>query len=538
MNKNLEQDKKINIVFRKSVLKSILQIILMEHPGFRNIKFMRNIHKLFDNINMIKYKNNPDLISYIWCIKNSSKLWLDGITNSDLIYEGLKRLSEFDGNKASIIEYAMQTTDVISSAEVRMINNLVMDAIQYGYIVSKKDDYLSILEDIDVNDGSSYRSSINKLFKLSQSLLEIKRTTSVMNNSVTFNSSDIDSVKESIDQTIDSLGGPSSVMKTGIKRLNTLLSPGYMNGRIYVYAGLPGCGKSMILLKTALDIRKYNPNFINKTPDMKPCVLYITMENSFTETIERIWNMTFDDSIANYSKEEALEKITTELGINTKSENNIEIVIKYFPYREICTDDLYTIIQDLRDQNLEVVALVFDYLKRIRPNDTAADNVKLELNRIINELKSLAVINDIPVITAHQMNRAAASTVDAAVRQGKGDVTKLVGRENTGDAWEIVETADWVTIVNIEYKPNTDERFMIFNNVKRRRLNATDDKMNKYTYIAHPFSKGMKLIDDIYMDNSVSVQSLITDMPELSSEKVSAVKRLKNAHNDFDKYKE
>ena len=32
------------------------------------------------------------------------------------------------------------------------------------------------------------------------------------------------------------------------------------------------------------------------------------------------------------------------------------------------------------------------------------------------------------------MNRAAAATVDAAVRQGKSDVNKLVGRENVGDA--------------------------------------------------------------------------------------------------------
>ena len=38
-----------------------------------------------------------------------------------------------------------------------------------------------------------------------------------------------------------------------------------------------------------------------------------------------------------------------------------------------------------------------------------------------------------PVVTAHQSNRAGAMAVDNAVRQGKGDVTKLVGRENTGD---------------------------------------------------------------------------------------------------------
>ena len=84
--------------------------------------------------------------------------------------------------------------------------------------------------------------------------------------------------------------------------------------------------------------------------------------------------------------------------------------MKYFSYREISTDDIFTIIQDLRDENMEVCVLVFDYIKRIQPSVPVPDNVKLELNRIINELKALSVIADIPVVTAHQMNRTAAAT--------------------------------------------------------------------------------------------------------------------------------
>ena len=222
-----------------------------------------------------------------------------------------------------------------------------------------------------------------------------------------------------------------------------------------------GGGKSLMLLKTALDIRKFNPNVKPKTPGMKPAVLYITMENSFTETIERIWNMTFDDPMINHEEDEAIEMICKELGIRKfvgedttgdikvsesladmldehdkkESDLNVEIVVQYYPYRSISTDDIYTIINDLRDENLEVCILIFDYIKRIRPATAVKDgNVKMELNRIINELKALSVLQDIPVVTAHQMNRAAAATVDAAARQGKGDVNKLVGRENVGDA--------------------------------------------------------------------------------------------------------
>ncbi len=311
-----------------------------------------------------------------------------------------------------------------------------------------------------------------------------------------------------------------------------------------------------MLLKSALDIRKYNTDFQPKTPGMRPCVLYISMENSFTETIERVWNMTFDTSMTNYSEEQATEMLAEELGISkiykdeveveidgekkladllelkrpAEKNPNIEIVLKYFPYREINTEDLYTIIQDLADDNMEVCAVVFDYIKRIRPAEVAADNVKLELNRIINELKALAVIKDIPVITAHQMNRAAAGIFDMAVRQGKGDAMKLVGREHVGDAWEIMETSDWVAILGIEYKPGTDERFMLINIVKRRRLDSNDKDLINHTFLAHPFAKnnGLRLIDDMGPNDKVlSLQSLVSDISPGSVEKANAVPRLK-----------
>jgi len=320
-----------------------------------------------------------------------------------------------------------------------------------------------------------------------------------------------------------------------------------------------------MLLKSTLDIRKYNPDFIPKTEGLKPAVLYITMENTFTESIERIWNMSFDDSITNYTQDQALEKISKELGIDyiyrddvqvvdkdsgevsladlisAKDEKmNIEVVVQYFSYREIDTSDLFTIIQDLKDdRNLEVCVLVLDYIKRIKPTESSADNVKLELNRVINELKALAGILDIPVVTAHQMNRAGAAIVDSAARQGKGDVTKLVGREHVGDSWEVIETADWASVLNIEFKPGTEDRYMLFNVVKRRRIDSSEGELAKYNYIAHPFSKtnGLRLIDDFNLDKVLSLQSLISDIDIVGKEKANAVPRLKiMEQTEFDEF--
>lgn len=560
---------KISVFYKRPILKSILKILTMEHSGFRTFKSVKNINRLFANLDLKKYQNHQELLSFIWCISYISKEWLSGVVSPDIIIEMAKRQPDFDNIKNSVIEECINDPNIITPPEAKMVFDLIAEALQLGFVGAVRDEYITLLEDIDLNDSGAFRVILERLFMISQSLLDIKHNTNLVANKVTFNTADIDSVKEALSSTIESLSVSNNMFKVGIIRWNILLSPAYMNGRLYTYIGAPGSGKSLILLKTALDIRKYNPDYQPRTPGMRSCVLYITMENSFTETIERIWNMTFDDPITNYSVDEATDILCNELGItrilkddvvvtdldtnertladlikepDESNKSNIELVIKYFSYREINTDDLFTIISDLRDENMEVCTLVFDYIKRIEPATPAADNVKLELNRIINELKALAVREDIPVVTAHQMNRAGAAVLDNAVRQGKGDGLKNVGREHTGDAWEVIETSDFVAMTNIAYKPGTDDRYMELEVVKRRRIDSSESEFAKYTYLAHPFSKknGLRLIDDINIDKVLSLQSLVSDIDIIDKEKANAVPRLQTIKQsefvDLDEY--
>lgn len=557
---------KIKFFFKRSILKDVMKILTMEHAGFRTLKSVKNINKLFTSLDMKKYTNNEELKSYIWCISFISKQWLSGITNIELIAEGAKRQPEYDNAKEKIINDALADKNPITHPEAKGLFDLISEALQFGYIASLKDDYIDLLEDIDIDKPGAFKEIVVRLMMISKSLIDIQHNTNLVSNKVTFNTSDIESVREALNQTRLSLQASNSMFKVGIRRWNTLLSPAYMNGRLYVYAGAPGSGKSLLLQKTAVDIRKYNPDFKTKTPGMKPCVLYITMENFFTEVIERLWNMEFDEPMTNYGEEEAMNMICDVLGITQvlredvkvkdvdtnesleaqlirepKNKSNIEIVMKYFSYREINTDDLFTIIQDLRDENLEVCALVLDYIKRIEPANPTPDNEKLELNHICNELKALAVIEDIPVITAHQLNRAAIAVMDNAARQGKGDTLKLVGREHIGSAWEVVETADFLALCNLTYKPNTNQRYLELNVQKRRRIDQSEAEFAKFTYLAHPFSltNGLRLIDDINLDKVLSLQSLTSDIEQIGTEKTNAVPRLQTIdvsefEEDFD----
>jgi hypothetical protein len=546
----------------------------MEHSGFRTFKSVKNINRLFTNIDEKLYKDKEELKAFIWLISFFSKKWIDGVVNTDLIIENAKTQPEWDNIKSGIIKSCLADRHIISEPEAKMLFDYISEALQFGYLMAVKNEYEDLLMEINFDKPGAFKTLAERLFNIAHSLIDIKHNTNFVSNKVTFNTGDPESVKAAIGATIDSLRSDNQGFKVGIRRWNSLLSPCYMNGRLYIYLGLPASFKSGILLKSALDIRKYNPGHQPRTPGMRPCVLYVTMENSFTETIERIWNMCFDDSIVDYQLDDAIRRLGAELGFDRiiddsghawkrsdqseeesddtqkalislgnlgeeEKDPNIEIVVKYFSYREICSDDLLTIIMDLRDEGMEVCALSFDYIKRIRPNVQALDSVKMELNRIVNELKAMAVSLDIPVITAHQMNRAAAATVDNALRAGKGDVTKLVGRENTGDAWEVMETGDWVCVLNIEEKLDPDGnvlRYLVMNVVKRRRVDSTAGELSKYTYLAHPFARnnGLRLLDDVHLDKVLSLQSLVTDIEAIvPKEQINAVPRSKLELREF-----
>lgn len=93
----------------------------------------------------------------------------------------------------------------------------------------------------------------------------------------------------------------------------------------------------------------------------------------------------------------------------------------------------------------------------------------------------------------------------------------------------MVETADWACVLNIEYKPGTDDKYITVNVVKRRRIENSDSEFAKYTYLAHPFSKsnGLRLIDDINLEKILSLKSLSSDIDIVGKERANAVPRLK-----------
>ena len=418
--------KPLKVKFDINTLDMVLSFMYKDST-LRTRKTLTNIMKLFDAIDPSQYEENPSLSSRVWIIKKTlyGKL-VEGIENFDNLKTYCKDDVECDDNIKLIIDNI--GSKKINYDESKYLIKKLDDALEFGYIVTIKDILLDLLHKVDDEEFKSYKGIADDIYAISNSVINIRRATSSLDSDMTFSleTEEFDSV---VEEAVQRLKDRNRIFVTGIQRLNTILSPGYMSKRLYTYLAFPGKGKSTILLKSALDIRKYNNTIKPKDPDKRPAVLFLTLENDIAETIERIYNMSVDsDDIRNYTPKQIKNKLKKQGGLELTTDTSINIIIKEYKNREISTDDIYTVIEDLSDDGVEVIALIVDYMKRLRPAEKA-ENEKVELKNISNELKEIAKYFDLSCITAQQLNRVGASIVDAALQAKKEDVTRLVGRD-------------------------------------------------------------------------------------------------------------
>ena len=506
---------KLKIKIDITTLKMIIRF-LFKDTVLKTRKTLRNIDLIMDSLDLSVYEtddNESQILSLIWIIKKILEARFEGgFTTNEMIKKYCLDDPDCDEYKESLINEGIENSANITYSECKYLVNQIDDRVNFGYILNFRDKFFLIMSAIDESDDKSFKTLSNDLYQCAAALQNIKRKSNSLSSDQTF-SLLTDEMENVVAEAMDNLKNRNRIFTTGIRRLNTFLAPGFLSKRLYTFLAFPGGGKSQILLKMALDIRTYNTRIETKDPDKRPAILFITMENSIHETVERLWNMTTsDDDIRNYTDAQVIKKMRDKGGLKLTDKNNIDLIIKYYDNRAIDTNDLRGIMQDLQDDGIETVALIVDYVKRLRPAEKAQSE-KEELKNITNELKSIATIEDIPVITAQQLNRSAASVVDAAIQNDKENVTMMIGRDGVAGAWEIIENSDMVIIINQERKRDTNELYMTFKLLKRRYRSAdTSKKLANLDYFNHPYDpeNSLRLIDDVNLDKCLSLTSLST----------------------------
>jgi replicative DNA helicase len=429
-----------------------------------------------------------------------------------------------------VLDTALAKAETLSLADCTNIIKIIDDRLTYLDIVNKMPQFIDTLNSIENDGPRAFNDGSKKLFQVANNIMNIKRKNNSLNGGNSFSIADEDSYQQIIAETIESQSSSNRIFRTGISRLNSMLSPGYEGSRLYCYVALPGNFKSGMLLKSAIDIKVYNEPIQTKVPDKIPTVLLIVTENTEQETFQRMFSMITGDSIGNYTTTEAIRQLKRN-GFIYDDKHNVNIVIEYDAYRTLSTSDIYDKLIEMKDDGMEVIALIVDYIKRIVPSVPTKDAVeKVELGRILNELKAISVEFDIPVITASQLNRAAATAHEDAMEKGRGDIGKLMRKDQVGSAFEVIETPDWTCALTLEDDQANNKPYLAFRLNKRRSVSPMEDPFKYSTYFVHPLNEKMKiqLLDDVSLPKSLSLDSLVSPLLDITmKEKAKPIKTKK-----------
>ena len=391
----------------------------------------------------------------------------------------------------------------MSTGEIEWINETVSNTLSCSFLYERAEEGIDILTRLLAAEASNINSVFIEAKEYFRDINNrFRKNDSVNSTEKTFNLGE-ESFKSVLADVYDTLNSKFRYLVTGMQGFNQLIGGGFENTRCYLLFGLTGVGKSLSMLNIAYQMKKYNKGFKPKDPTKRPCIVFLTMENDVTETIQRLFTIATGEDIRNHTLEEVEMLLRTQGELYLSDDSPIDLIIKYKPNRSVDTGYLYTLVEDLEDEGYETICLFQDHVKRIRSVAGNTD-LRLELGDVVNEMKTFAILKDIPVITDSHLNREGAKIIDEKSTRATMDLTRMLGKSNVGESLLMLDNVDLGIILNKEFDAEGNE-YMAFKNIKQRVRTYRD-------YICHPFHKdnSIKLIEDFYSPVPVFKESLYT----------------------------
>ena len=517
---------KIKVKFDVPLLNSLIKYIRCEYVSQSSLSQLRKFMRFID---IDSYEYEEAIYPRLKTLDILTKAIIDdGIRDESLLRSYLE---DQYPTGIQIIEQIGFDRNQLSSTECDYIANAIRVRVQTIAINLKK---AELLETLDKLDANSFKPAYAELVE------QVRRQMTELIGELQQNDSDQGLMKEFafsmadaaalIDKIVKKAKRPASILQTGIRQLNSILSPGFQSGRMYCFLGGSGKFKSGTLLNIAEQIRRFNPQIPAYENGLRKCILFITLENSIEETVERIYDMYCETNgnMRDDDTQQVIDALRKNGGYEFTATSGIDIFMKYAGNLEINTGEIHVYIKELREKGYMPICIILDYIKRIDSVHNSNGDERVRMSFVAKELKSIAQYYEIPMITAMQLNREGNSIIDAAMRESKQDVARFVGSSSIGNAWDIIEDSDWVCLINPEIQISTGMKFLTFKRLKiRGKSETTENGATPIDYFKHPFEidRGIRLQTDVDKDHGVSLMSLATDL-ETIEEKENDYKEL------------
>ena len=342
---------------------------------------------------------------------------------------------------------------------------LLIDGMREGK--DYQEDYLALMKKIERNRQKYYRLNSG-----------VNSTKSALETGFTANLSEEECRDENQRNLQAELTG-SNKFKFGHRWLNLVTGGGLESKQLMVYGAPSGNGKTTMMISSTIDMAMYNPD-VKHEPDLTPCILYISAETGLKDIKGRYIKMltgtdiSWDDEILNekvYLSDEEIENELVEASRILSRHTPIRIRFIHVPNNSYSKAEIVRDIELLREnEKMQVVGVVADYLKGFKPMENSSE-MRLRIDNITSDLRSIAIECDVAVITASQVKIELSNEITKARSNFETsvipkDCPETVFSESKG----VVECADFAIV--FAQTSNKYEKNEITNATKYTHLEA------------------------------------------------------------------
>lgn len=224
---------------------------------------------------------------------------------------------------------------------------------------------------------------------------------------------------------------------------DSVLDGGFRNEEIYVFAAIPGLGKTALLGNFAINSFLQGKN-----------VLVYTFETSNKRLLTRYYS-----NLIEMSKKEIIldnDKTKVELD-NIMNGTTGDIILKEYPANVTSSNDLLGHINDLKMyKNWVPDIIISDYLLIMSTNDKSmsSDNSYKYYKSVTEEFRNLCKLLKVPGITATQINRSG--------QDDRGGSKAITTSKDISESRGIYDTADFFATINQTAKDRELGKIMIY----------------------------------------------------------------------------
>lgn len=514
-NKYRKRKKFRSYMVSERFLLSVIKILASDNTILR--RQLINIKRFLDVVDREYYSSDNHIDAMlITCdslldtkMKLGSSLKLDDIIfNINLLlpdadYEEVK-------NDLIIPQIQVAKTDSIET-ELSYVSASLDQNLKFSYILDVKEDLIDLSSELTTCSYKDFPDVLKAFRTLLTDMTAYFRSTDTSDTLNKIMHTSDPAFYDYLYDTYEAIRNPSSSLQTGWVALNSALGPrgGFINKNLYIYHANTNSFKSALLLHIARMIKQYNaPKLMEefKLTGKIPTILFIEAENDLDEDNERLYKMVAKKDIGSNTGRAELTDSWKHTFDMDKENNPIDIAMLHVDARSLSVDDIDTNIDMLEEEGYHVIACIVDYIGLIKPReeDMGKEN-RIQLKNIADDMLSLAKNRNIPVITAHQLNRSGGAILTNTKMQGGSNAVMQMSSEFVGESYGIEQAASWSMFIDVE--THDGKKYLTCKRGKARGDRSGSSKFG-LEYFVLEIKNGLIIEDDIYLPRPLYFEAI------------------------------